>query len=69
MLVKKVWDHKIELKEEFVLRKGKWHSDLFFFLAKKTRVLCREKVGQMKLILRFSLMNSFRASCLDTERE
>jgi len=69
MLVKKVWNHEIELKKEFVPRKRKRHSDLSFFLAKKTRTLCKEKVGQIKLITRFFLMNFFRASCLDAKRE
>ena len=35
----------------------------------KTGVLCGEEVGQIKPVLRFSSMNSLRASCSDAERE
>ena len=45
------------------------YSELSFFLTNKTNIPYGEKVSQIKLILRFSLMNSFRVSCLDTERE
>ena len=45
------------------------YSKPSLFLTNKTGALCRNKVGQMKPILRFSLMNFLRASCLDTERE
>jgi len=45
------------------------YSEPSFFLMNKTDVPCGNKVGQMKPILRFSLMNSLRASYLDAERE
>ena len=45
------------------------YSELSFFLTDKTSALCRDKIGQMKLILRFSLMNSLRAFCSDVKRE
>jgi len=35
----------------------------------KTGALCRDEVGWMKPELRFSLMNSLRASCSDAKRE
>ena len=35
----------------------------------KTSTLYREKVGQMKLILRFSLINPFRDFCSDAKSE
>jgi len=35
----------------------------------KTSTLCGDEVGQMKLILRFSSMDSLRASCSDAKRE
>ena len=35
----------------------------------KTGALCGDEVGQIKLILRFSSMNSLKVSCLDTERK
>jgi len=38
------------------------HSESSFFLINKTGVPYRDEVGKMKLVLRFSLMNSFRAS-------
>jgi len=40
-----------------------------FLLMNKTSVSSGDKIGQIKLILRFSSMNSFRASCSDAERE
>jgi len=40
-----------------------------FFLMNKTSVPYKEEVGWIKHILRFFLMNSLRASCLDAERE
>jgi len=45
------------------------HSKLSFFLTNKTNVPCREKIGQIKSVLRFSLMNFFRAFYSDTEKE
>ena len=45
------------------------HSKPSFFLTNKTGAPCRDEVGQMKPVLRFFSMNSFRASCLDAERE
>ena len=44
-------------------------SEPSFFLMNKTGTLCKEEVGQIKSVLRFSSMNFLRASCLDTERE
>jgi len=35
----------------------------------KTSAPCRDKVGHIKPVLRFSSINSFRASCSDAERE
>jgi len=35
----------------------------------KTSIPCGDEVGWIKPILRFSSMNSFRASCSDAERE
>ena len=35
----------------------------------KTGVLCGDEVGWIKSVLRFFLMNSLRASCLDAERK
>ena len=45
------------------------HSESSFFLTNKTGTPCREEVGWMKPILRFSLMNSLRVSCSDAKRE
>jgi len=45
------------------------YSDLSFFLTKRTRVLYKKDIGWMKPILRFFLINFFRASCLDAEKE
>ena len=45
------------------------YNDLSFFLTKRIETLCREKVGQMKSVLRFFSMNSFLASCSNTERK
>ena len=45
------------------------YSEPSFFLTNKTSTLCGEEIGQMKPMLRFSLMNFFGASCLDTEGE
>ena len=44
-------------------------SELSLFLTNKTSAPCRDKIGQMKPILRFSSMNSLRASYSDAERE
>ena len=44
-------------------------SEPSFFLTNKTGAPCRDEVGQIKPVLRFSSMNSFRASCSDAERE
>ena len=44
MLMRKVWDHVIELKEEFVLRKGK-----MYLLSKKEREeVCKFIEEQLK---------------------
>ena len=40
-----------------------------FFLINKTGIPCREKVGWMNSMLKFSSMNSSRVSCSDAERE
>jgi len=45
------------------------HSEPSFFLTNKTGAPCGDEVGQIKPMLRFSSMNSFRASCSDAERE
>ena len=45
------------------------HSELSLFLMNKTSALCREKVDQIKPVLRFSSINFFRVSCLDAKRE
>jgi len=45
------------------------HSEPTFFLTNKTGALYREKVDQMKPVLRFFSINFLRASCLDAERE
>jgi len=45
------------------------HSEPSFFLTNKTSASYREKIGQMKSMLRFFSMNSLRASCLDAKRE
>jgi len=34
-----------------------------------TSTLYKDEIGWMKSILRFSSINSFKASCLDAERE
>ena len=44
-------------------------SEPSFFLTNKTGALCGDEIGQIKSVLRFSSMNSFRASCSDAERE
>ena len=44
-------------------------SELSFFLTNKAGILCGDEISQMKLVLRFSSMNSFRASCSDADRE
>jgi len=35
----------------------------------KTGALCRDKVGQMRPMLRFFSINFFKASCSNAERE
>ena len=45
------------------------YSEPSFFLMNKTSVPCGDEVGWMKPVLRFSSMNSFRASYSDAERE
>jgi len=45
------------------------YSKSSFFLTNKTSVPCGGEVGWMKPILRFSSMNSLRASCSNAERE
>ena len=45
------------------------HSELSFFLTNKTSITCKDEVGWMKPVLRFSSMNSLRASCSDAKRE
>ena len=45
------------------------YSESSFFLTNKTGALCREEVGQIKTMLRFSSINFLRASCSDAERE
>ena len=45
------------------------YSEPSFFLTDKTSAPCRDKIGQMKLILRFSSMNSLRVFCSDAKRE
>ena len=44
-------------------------SEPSFFLTNKTSALCRDEVGRMKPVFRFSSINSFRASCSDAKRE
>ena len=45
------------------------HSEPSFFLMNKTGVLCKDEVGQIKPMLRFSLMNFFRVSFSDAKKE
>ena len=44
-------------------------SEPSFFLMNKTGAPCRDEVGQIKPVLRFSSMNSLRVSCSDAESE
>ena len=44
-------------------------SELSLFLTNKTNAPYRDKIGQMKPILRFSSMNSLKASYSDAKRE
>ena len=45
------------------------YSKVSFFLINKTGALCGDEVDQIKPVLRFSSINSFRASYSDTKRE
>jgi len=45
------------------------YSKPSFFLTNKTGIPYRDEVGWIKPVLRFSLINSLRASCSDAERE
>jgi len=45
------------------------HSEPSFFLTNKTGAPYEDEVGQIKPILRFSSMNSLKASYLDAEKE